>query len=556
MQKCRTLSPDYRASVLELLIAGDIKMRQAAQRLKLSPRQVCRLRKTFIAEGSTGLQSKRKGRPGSGYSAQLRDQVVEIVRSNYYDFGPTFAAEKLAANHGVKVSNEWLRKTMISAGIWQDRVDRRPRVHQLRKPCERRGEIIQIDGSHHRWFEDRGPKCAVLVFIDDATSELLHLEFAPSESTLAYMKATQSYIAKHGKPIAFYSDKHTVFRKSNPRKSSDPEPTQFGRALLALQIGMINAESAQAKGRVERANRTLQDRMIKEMRLLGISTIEAANAYASEYMKAHNAKFRREPASSIDAHRALTSLDDLNVAFRWEEQRTLSKTLSLHYDKRIFTLEPTREARQAAGREITVCEYPDGRITFAYGDIELLCKSSFDKLRRVEPQVVSRKLLEPAMEEIKAELLPASAVPPFPPVQQPSPIKDRLDAALAMAAELQKSQPHFRRRNRGAPARLASSEGLFPELSHHDQDSWISPPCPAGFVPRKLSRQFSISHRCVGYVVEDTPENRAIRGEYVLVREDDEGSVVEVRHGERVLTFCRRSDRAKGRLKLPRFDDG
>lgn len=199
MQRCHTQSLEYRAWILELLIAGGIKLRQAAQRLKLHTRQVRRLRERFVAEGTAGLHSKRKGRPGSGYSAELRDQVVEIVRSHYHDVGPTFAAEKLAANHGIKVSNEWLRKVMISAGIWQDRVDRQPRVHQLRKPCQRRGEIIQIDGSHHRWFEDRGPKCALLVFIDDATSELLYLQFTPSESTHRYMKATQSFLTKHGK---------------------------------------------------------------------------------------------------------------------------------------------------------------------------------------------------------------------------------------------------------------------------------------------------------------------------------------------------------------------
>jgi len=200
MQRCHTQSPVFRASVLELLDAGEIKLKQAAKRLKLHPRHVRRLRVKLAHEGLDGLHSKRKGRPGSGYSAGLRDQVIQLIRDHYNDFGPTFAAEKLAANHGIKVSNEWLRKVMISAGIWRDRVDRQPRIHQLRKPVERRGELIQIDGSHHQWFEDRGPKCALLVFIDDATSELLHLEFAPSESTMAYMKATKAFITKHGKP--------------------------------------------------------------------------------------------------------------------------------------------------------------------------------------------------------------------------------------------------------------------------------------------------------------------------------------------------------------------
>ena len=196
----------------------------------------------------------------------IKVQALELIKARYADFGPTLAAEKLREVHGIFIGRETLRLWMLDAGIWADRVKRRGRVYQPRYRRECVGELVQVDGSEHWWFEDRGPQCTLLVFIDDATSRLMHLQFVQSESTFAYFNATQRYLEQHGKPVAFYTDKHAVFRVNKPSGLHGDGMTQFGRALKALSIEIICSNSSQAKGRVERANKTLQDRLVKELR--------------------------------------------------------------------------------------------------------------------------------------------------------------------------------------------------------------------------------------------------------------------------------------------------
>jgi hypothetical protein len=179
------------------------------------------------------------------------------------------AAEKLREGHGIALGRETLRLWMIAAGIWADRKQRRKHVHQPRHRRECVGELVQVDGCEHWWFEDRGPQCTLLVFIDDATSRLMQLQFVESESTFAYFHAARAYLEAWGKPVAFYSDKHGVFRVNHPGALGGDGMTQFGRALHALNIDIICAHSSQAKGRVERAHKTLQDRLVKELRLAG-----------------------------------------------------------------------------------------------------------------------------------------------------------------------------------------------------------------------------------------------------------------------------------------------
>jgi hypothetical protein len=219
---------------------------------------------------------------------------------------------------------------------------------------------VQIDGSHHWWFENR----ALLVYIDDATGQLVHLRFAASENTFEYFHATKAYLAEWGKPIAFYSDKHGVFRTTHPSEK-DPTSglTQFGRALYELNIDIICANTPQAKGRVERANQTLQDRLVKELRLRGISTIEAANAYAPEFIREFNTRFGKEPRNAKDMHRPLAAHENLDAAMCHKEVRTLSQALTLRYDKVLFqqiwqSVSPAKRSsstiiRMAASRSCT-----------------------------------------------------------------------------------------------------------------------------------------------------------------------------------------------------------
>ena len=203
-----------RLEVLQDLDRRRLTAAAAGQLLGLERRQVFRLLKAYRIEGPTGLISKRRGRRSNRRKPEaLRRAVLTIIRQWYWDFGPTLVAEKLREDHGVTIGRETLRQWMIAAGLWRDRKQRK-RIHQPRPRRECVGELIQVDGSEHWWFEDRGPQCTLLVFVDDATSRLMHLQFVESESTFAYFHAARAYLEAWGKPVAFYSDKHGVFRST------------------------------------------------------------------------------------------------------------------------------------------------------------------------------------------------------------------------------------------------------------------------------------------------------------------------------------------------------
>jgi hypothetical protein len=375
--------------------------------------------------------SRKRGRPSNRrYSDAFRDHVVAIVREHYNDFGPTLAKEYLAERHGITVACETLRQLMIDAGLWKDRETRRPRPYQPRYRRDCRGELIQIDGSKHWWLEERGPQCTLLVYIDDATSELMHLKMTETENTFSYMEATREYIETHGKPVAFYSDKYSVFRNVNASAARGDGMTHFGRALDALNIEIICANSPQAKGRVERANGTLQDRLVKALRLAGISTIAEANAFLPIYLAQHNARFAKPAFSPKDLHRPLAVHDNLEAAMVWREQRTVTAALTLHYNKVMFILEPNEISRTLPRKRVSVCEYPDGRVEIQHDGVSLPYRL-FDKMRQVnQAAVVDNK---------------------------------HLDAALTLAKQLQAITPHHSQRNNDAPPRRSQSTHLFPE---------------------------------------------------------------------------------------------
>jgi hypothetical protein len=269
---------------------------------------------------------------------------------------------------------------MAAAGLWVPRKERGPRVHQPRHRRDRLGELVQVDGCEHAWFEDRGPPCTLLVFVDDATSRLMHLRFAESESTLEYLRAARGYVEAHGRPVAFYSDKHTVFRVAGAGRDG---VTQFGRALHELNVGIICANSPQAKGRVERAHKTLQDRLVKELRLAGIGTAEAANAFVPAFVADYNARFAKEPRRPEDLHRPAPGAADLDEIMVVREERTVSASLTLRYDKMLLLLEPTEATRGLARRRVTVVNYPDGRFAVRHEGSDLPFRV-FDKLGKVD----------------------------------------------------------------------------------------------------------------------------------------------------------------------------
>ena len=234
--------------------------------LAVGVRQIHRLLIRFREDGGGALTHKSRGQPSNhSVSGGIREYALELVRTKYADFGPfgpTLAIEVLLDKHAIRVGRETLRTWMIEEGLWLSRKQRRS-FHQPRLRRENHGELVHIDGSEHRWIEDRGDPCTLLVFIDDATSKLMQLRFVPSESTESYFEALQGYLTAHGCPVAFYSDKHTVFRVNRRDAKGGSGMTQFGRALAELNIEILCANSSQAKERVERANRTLQDRLVK-----------------------------------------------------------------------------------------------------------------------------------------------------------------------------------------------------------------------------------------------------------------------------------------------------
>ena len=364
-------------------------------------RQVYRLRRAFAAYGPVALVSRKRGRASNHrHRETFHRTVLTVVREHYPDFGPTFAVEKLAARHGLHLGVETLRQWMIADGLWVDRRHRLPSPHQPRRRRECLGELVQIDGSEHAWFEDRGPMCTLLAFVDDATSRLMVLRFVGSESAFDYFRATRAYLETHGKPVAFYSDKHNIFRVNNGEGGD--RVTQFGRALETLNIDIICANSPQAKGRVERAFGTLQDRLVKELRLAEITSIEAANAWLPGFIASHNSRFARAPANSKNLHRRLTAADHLDEVLAWREKRTVTRNLTLHYDRMMLILEPTSLTHGLAGKKVDVVNYPDGRFAVQYAGAVVPFRL-FDKIQTVQPgAIVDNKRLSAVLAMVQA----------------------------------------------------------------------------------------------------------------------------------------------------------
>jgi hypothetical protein len=272
---------------------------------------------------------------------------------------------------------------MRAAGLWIPRRERPPKVYQPRNRRACLGELIQIDGSDHRWFEDRAPACTLLVFIDDATGRLMALHFTATESTFSYFEALQKHLVAHGKPVAFYSDKASVFYVKQRSQTAGKGVTQFGRALYELNIDAFCANTSQAKGRVERANLTLQDRLVKELRLRGISTREAANAYAPSFIADFNRRFGKPPKSDYDAHRPLRADEDLRQILAYRVPRRVSNALTVQYDRVLYLLEDTPFARTQMHEYVEVVEYPDGVIEVqAQGTV--LPYRQYDRIARVD----------------------------------------------------------------------------------------------------------------------------------------------------------------------------
>jgi len=356
-----------RLEVMQKLSEKRMSQKEAGTILALSLRHIKRLLRVYRKLGAAGLVSKHRGRKGNNRLAEeVKRKALNLLKTKYKGFGPTLAHEKLVEKEKLKLSDESVRKLMIDEDLWEPRKAKKVVTHQLRERRACFGELIQIDGSPYDWFEGRAEPCVLLVFIDDATGKVVQLRFVESESFFSYAQAAEDYFRRCGKPVAFYSDKHGIFRVNVPSTGSRAALTQFGRAMLELDIQIICANTPQAKGRVERVNQTLQDRLVKEMRLRGIANMADGNAYLPEFMADLNQRFAVEPRSSVNAHRLLTAKDDLARILTCQETRTLSKNLTLQFEKVVYQIQtqrPTYSMRQAL---VTVCKDAQRNLTLLY----------------------------------------------------------------------------------------------------------------------------------------------------------------------------------------------
>ena len=389
-----------RISIIDQVIAKQIKQHEAGKLLKVTVRQVRRMTRAYCREGVNGLISKHRGRASNHHHDESKKaQIKGLVHQHYADFGPTLAAEKLREREGLSVNKETLRQWMIEWGLWQAKRQKQVKIHQsrARRPCF--GELVQLDGSHHDWFEGRRGKCCLLVLIDDATSRLVGLRFEEEETTVGYFRVVKEYLEKSGRPLAFYSDKYGVFRVNHPDTDTDSE-TQFGRAMRELGIELICANSPQAKGRVERANATLQDRLIKEMRLQEINTIEAANAFLATFMADHNERFAVAAKSEINAHRRhLPDSKTLDCILSVQATRTLSKNLELSYQCVIYQVKTSGKGYRLRHAKVVVCERMDGTICLMYQGKELPYTCHQKQKRTAE--IVGAKEIETKLNQVK-----------------------------------------------------------------------------------------------------------------------------------------------------------
>jgi hypothetical protein len=379
-----TMKEADRLKVIWQVISKQLKVRQAAEQLELSRRQVLRVMKRIREEGNRGVVHRLRKRASNHHlPGGLLEQAVATVMENYWDFGPTFANEYLQKEHNIWISTNTLRKGMIQSGLWlPHRRKVKHRRYRDRKECV--GELIQLDGSIHPWFEERGPSCVLLIFIDDATSWILHGEFVTAEDTINLMRATKSYLQKYGRPVAFYVDKDSIYRINRQptieEQLRDKQPiTQFSRAMEELAIRVNFAHSPQAKGRVERGFKTHQDRLVKELRLNKICTINQANHYLNEiYLPAHNSRRPVRPASWTDAHKPLLKEHRLDEILSIRTERTLAKDFTVQFEKSFFQLQPEKKSLLKPGHKILVEIRLDGSLYMRSGK-QYVCYKLIEK---------------------------------------------------------------------------------------------------------------------------------------------------------------------------------
>ena len=362
-----------RLHVIHKVMEEELTQVEAAEILTLSERQIGRIVKRIREEGDKGIQHRSRGKESRRrLPKRLKDRVVELYLQRYKGFGPTFTAEKLFEIDAIDLSKETVRKWLIEAGQWQR--GRKPRTHrQWRERKWHCGEMLQMDGSHHDWFEGRRPKCVLMGYIDDATGRIF-CRFYEYEGTIPAMDSFKRYIRAHGIPMSVYFDKHTTYKSTAEPSIEDEingtEPlSEFGRALRELGVNLIHAHSPQAKGRVERMFNTLQDRLVKEMNLRGINTIEEANKFLKSYLSSHNNRFAVKPKEQNDLHREIPKGLNLDKILCIMTDRSMRNDSTIAHNGRLYQIQEAVKSKK-----VLVQERVNGTMLITHNDVSLKFK--------------------------------------------------------------------------------------------------------------------------------------------------------------------------------------
>jgi hypothetical protein len=359
-----------RLHVIHKVVEGSLTQVRAAEIISLSERQIRRIVKRIGAEGDRGIQHRSRGKESNRKTpGKLVDRVTRLYREKYQGFGPTLTAEKLLELDGIAISKETVRTWLIEAGQWQK--GRKVRTHrQWRERKAFSGEMLQLDGSHHDWFAGRRLKCVLMAYIDDATSRV-YGRFYEYEGTIPAMDSFKRYIRKYGIAMSIYMDKHTTYKSpAEPTIEDEINGTmplsEFGRALTELGVKIIHAHSPQAKGRIERLFNTLQDRLVKEMTLRGINTIEEANKYLDTYLSVHNKRFAVKAKEREDLHREVPLGLNLDKILCIRTPRTLRNDFTIAHNRKLYQIEKGMRAK-----EVTVEERVNGSMLITFNDVRL-----------------------------------------------------------------------------------------------------------------------------------------------------------------------------------------
>ena len=376
-----------RLKIIQEAINKHITQKQASELLALSQRQIANLVKRVREEGDKGIIHRLRGKPSHrAFPQRLKDKVINLYKKKYPDFGPTLATEKLFELDSIKISRETLRKWLIEKGLWIRK--RKSRKHRFWRPrCECFGQMVQLDGSHHKWLEDRGPELVLMAYVDDATNKVF-ARFYDYEGTYPAMDSFKRYIEKYGIPQTLYVDKHTTYRSTAKQTIEEQlenrQPmSQFERALDELGINLIHASSPQAKGRVERILRTFQDRLIKEMRLRNIKTKDQANQFLENYLANFNQRFSIEPLNPTNLHRPIPKTIDLDKILSIKTKRTLRNDLTIRHNKKLFQILDLPLGIRT--RYVFVEERLDGKMYICYNGFNLKYKPIDKKPEKPKP---------------------------------------------------------------------------------------------------------------------------------------------------------------------------